>query len=68
MPISVSRKKANQKWDAANRDRYWQCTARFPASDRDAVTARAAELGLPVSEYIRGLVYADIGAADPFHN
>ena len=60
MPVPVSARKAHRKWDALNRDRYWQCPIRFPSTDREAVTARAAELGLPVSEYIRNLVYADL--------
>ncbi len=60
MAISVARKKANRKWDEANRDRYWQCPLRFSAADKQAVVARAAALGVPVSEYIRGLVYADL--------
>ena len=61
MPITESRKKANRKWDAANRGRYWQCPVRFPSSAKTAILARAADLGVPVSEYIRNLVYSDIG-------
>ena len=61
MPVSNARKKANRKWDDSNRDRYWQCLLRFPAADKQVVVARAAALGVPVSEYIRGLVYADLG-------
>ena len=61
MPVSNARKKANRKWDDSNRDRYWQCLLRFPAADKQVVVARAARLGVPVSEYIRGLVYADLG-------
>lgn len=61
MPVSNARKKANRKWDDSNRDRYWQCLLRFPAADKQVVVARAAQLGVPVSEYIRGLVYADLG-------
>ena len=60
MATSEARKKANRKWDEKNRDRYWQCPLRFPAGDRQVVVARAATLGVPVSEYIRGLVYADL--------
>lgn len=60
MAISEARKKANRKWDEANHDRYWPCFLRFPASEKPAIHARAAELGLPVSEYIRRLVYADL--------
>ena len=60
MPVPNSARKAHRKWDALNRDRYWQCLIRFPASDREAVTARAAALGVPVSEYIRNLVYSDL--------
>ncbi len=62
MPITESRKKANRKWDEANRDRYWECCLRFPAAYRDPVFSRAAELGIPVSEYLRNLVYADLEA------
>ncbi len=61
MPVSNARKKANRKWDDSNRDRYWQCLLRFPAADKQVVVARAAQLGVPVSEYIRGLVYSDLG-------
>lgn len=60
MPITESRKKANRKWDTANRSRYWQCPVRFPSSDKTAILARASDLGVPVSEYIRNLVYSDI--------
>ena len=60
MAISQARKKANRKWDEANRDRYWVCTLRFPAADREVIFARAADMNVPVSDYIRGLVYADI--------
>lgn len=60
MAISVARKKANRKWDEANRDRYWPCLLRFPAADKQVVAARAADLGVPVSEYIRELVYTDL--------
>ena len=60
MSMSVARKKANRKWDELNRDRYWQCPLRFPAADKQVIVARATALGLPVSEYIRGLVYADL--------
>ena len=60
MALSVARKKANRKWAEANRDRYWQCPLRFPATDKQVVVARAADLGIPVSEYIRGLVYTDL--------
>ena len=62
MPISESRKKANRKWDEANRDRYWACYLRFPAADREVIFARASALGLTVSDYIRNLVYADLSA------
>lgn len=60
MPISNARKNANRKWDVLNRDRYWVCTLRFPAADKQVVVARAAELGIPVSEYIRNLVCSDL--------
>ena len=59
MPISEARKKANRKWDEANRDRYWQFTIRFPASEKETIVARANQLGLSVSDYIRGRVYVD---------
>ena len=61
MPITESRKKANRKWDIANRGRYWQCPVRFPSSAKTAILARASALGVPVSESIRNLVYSDIG-------
>ena len=64
MPITNACRKANCKWTDANRGRYWQCLVRFPASDKDAVAARAESLGIPVSEYIRTLVYNDLSAAD----
>ena len=64
MPVSNARKKANRKWDEANRDRYWVCTLRFPAADKQVVVARAAEIGVPVSEYIRNLIYSDLGKTE----
>lgn len=60
MPPSDAKKKANRKWNEANKDRYWNCIVMFPAEEKDAVKARAASLGLSVSEYIRGLIHADI--------
>ena len=65
MPISNARKKANRKWDESNRDRYWPCYLRFPAADKEVIVARAGSLGLTVSEYIRGLVYADLPENGP---
>ncbi|MBQ3802717.1 MAG: hypothetical protein II845_03375 [Oscillospiraceae bacterium] len=64
MPVSNARKKANRKWDDLNRDRYWQCLLRFPAADKQVVVARAAEIGVPVSEYIRNLIYSDLGKTE----
>ncbi len=61
MPIAESRKKANRKWDEQNRDRYWHCYLRFPAADRQVISERADSLGLTMSDYIRSLVYADLG-------
>ena len=60
MPLSQSRKKANRRWDDANRDRYWVCYLRFPAADKEVIFDRASELGIPVSEYLRNLVYTDL--------
>lgn len=60
MPVPNSAKKAHRKWDALNRDRYWQCLVRFPSADKSLITDRASALGIPVSEYIRDLVYADL--------
>ncbi len=68
MPISNARRKANRKWDEANRDRYWSCMVRFPAEEKERIAARAAQLGVSISEYIRGLVYADLGSAGPHQN
>ena len=65
MPISNARKKANRKWDEQNRDRYWPCLLRFPAADKPVIVARAASKGQTVSEYIRGLVYADLSENGP---
>ena len=64
MPVSNARKKANRKWDDLNRDRYWVYTLRFPAADKQVVIARAAEIGVPVSEYIRNLIYSDLGKTE----
>ena len=64
MPISNARKKANRKWDEHNRDRYWPCSVRFPATDKQVIVARAESRGLPVSEYIRSLVYSDLSGSD----
>ena len=63
MAVSESRKKANRKWDASNRDRYWCCYVRFPTGERERIAARAEALGLPLAEYIRNLVYADLDRA-----
>lgn len=60
MPPSDAQKKAARKWDEANRDRYWRCTIVFPTEEREAISTRAASLGLSVSEYIRGLIRADM--------
>lgn len=60
MAISNARKKANRKWDEANRDRYWKCTVRFPAEDKKYLAAAAAREGIPVAEFIRQHVYAAI--------
>ena len=68
MPISNARRKANRKWDEANRDRYWSCMVRFPAEDRERIASHAAQLGISISEYIRSLVNADLGSAGPRHN
>ena len=57
MAISEARKKANRKWDEANKDRYWQCTVRFKAEDKKYLLAAAAKEGLSVSEFIRQHVY-----------
>lgn len=65
MPITNARKKANRKWSEANRDRYWPCYLRFPAADKEVIFARAASLGVPVSEYIRSLVYTDLSKNEP---
>lgn len=65
MPVPESAKKAHRKWDELNRSRYWQCPVRFPASDREAIVNRAADLGIPVSEYIRSLVHADLTRSSP---
>ena len=60
MAITEARKKANHKWDEANRDRYWKFTVRFPAEDKKYLVAAAAKEGLSVSEFIRQHVYAAI--------
>lgn len=60
MPISEARKKANQKWDQAHRSDYWRCTIVFPINEKQAVTDRAAALGLSLSDYVRGLIQDDI--------
>ena len=60
MPVTQARKKANRKWNEANRDRYWACYLRFPAADRQVVIERASAQGLSVAEYIRNLVYSDL--------
>lgn len=62
MPITNARKKANRKWSDANRGRYWPCYLRFPADDKEAIFTRAESLGVPVSEYIRTLVYRDLSS------
>ena len=60
MAISNARKKANRKWDEANRDRFWKCTVRFPAEDNKYLVAAAAKEGIPVAEFDRQHVYAAI--------
>ena len=60
MAITEARKKANHKWDEANRDRYWKCTVRFRAEDKKYLVAAAAREGIPVAEFVRQHVYAAI--------
>ena len=60
MPPSEAKKRANRKWDEAHRADYWRCTIVFPAQEREAIQARAEELGIPVSEYIRSLIREDL--------
>ena len=62
MSLTESRKKANRKWNEAHRDRYWACFVRLPAADRQVIVERASAQGLTVSEYVRGLIYADLSA------
>ena len=67
MPPSEAKKRANKKWDAAHRADYWRCTVSFRAEEKEMVTARAAELGQTVAEYIRGLVLLDIHPVEDDH-
>ena len=65
MSLTESRKKANRKWNEAHRYRYWACFVRLPAADRQVIIERASAQGLTVSEYVRGLIYADLSAHAP---
>lgn len=49
MAVSESRKKANQKWDAANLDRI---SIAMPKGTKDAVKAAAVAAGESVNQYI----------------
>lgn len=60
MPITEARKKANHKWDEANRDRSWKCTVRFPTEDEKYLVAAVAKDGTPVAEFVQQHVYTAI--------
>lgn len=60
-----ARAKANRKWDAANKDRYWRAQVVMPADLKDRVIARADELGLSFGAYARSLIEADLESAKP---
>ncbi len=60
MPLSEARKRANRKWDEANREKYWRCTVMIPVVEKERIVAQAAKSGKGVSEYIRGLIEEDI--------
>jgi hypothetical protein len=62
MPVSDAKKQSNLKWNRENAFRYWRATVIFPAEDRQAILSRAAALGLSLSDYVRGLVSADMEA------
>lgn len=51
MAVSESRKKANQKWDAANLDRV---SIAMPKGMKDTVKAAAAVAGESMNQYIIG--------------
>jgi hypothetical protein len=55
-----AKRDANRRWDEKNRDRYWRATVVFPVEEKTAVTERAARAGKSLSEYVRGLIAADI--------
>ena len=60
MAVSEAKKKSNLKWDRENAYRYWRATIVFPIEEKPAVLARAAALGLSLSDYLRGLCRADM--------
>ena len=53
MAISDARKKANQKWDAANLDRV---SLAMPKGKREEIKAAAGEAGESMNQYIIGAV------------
>lgn len=61
MAMSEARKRANAKWDAANKDRYYRPSVLLPAAIKPDIEARvrATKAG-GVSDYIRSLVERDI--------
>ena len=67
MAISEARKKANQKWDAANLDRM---SLAVPKGTKDAIKAHAAGAGESVNGFINRLIDgalsgdAAVGASD----
>ena len=55
-----AKRDANRRWDEKNRDRYWRATIVFPAEEKPSVVARAEQTGQSLSDYIRGLIAADM--------
>ena len=59
-PYSDSRKRANQKWDAANIERF---SVALPKGYKDALRKRASETGETVNGLLRRLIEAELKQA-----
>lgn len=52
MAISDAKKKANQKWNAANADRYERINLLVPKGQKAVVEAAAKRAGESISQYM----------------
>lgn len=53
MSMSEAKKRANKKWDEANKGRYDRVQLILPSGKRDAIKAVADEQNISTNEFIR---------------